>query len=56
MAYETREAMTPDRRAIPPKKKGQAAPPREDRVQKFRISPKKLSLKGKPEAMNQMNR
>lgn len=56
MAYETREAMIPDSRAIPPKKKGQRPPPRQDRLQKFTTSPKKFNLRGNPEAINQINR
>lgn len=56
MAYDTREAITPDKKAIPPKNRGQAVPPRQERLQKLRTSPKKLSLKGKPEAMNQIKR
>lgn len=56
MAYETKEAIIPDRRAIPPNSRGQRIPPREDKLQKFRTSPKKFNLKGNPEAMNQMKR
>jgi len=56
VAYETREAMIPDRRAILPKNKGHITPPRQDRAQKFTTSPKKLSLKGKPEATNHTRR
>jgi len=56
VAYEIREAMTPDSRAIPPKNKGQRAPPKQDRVQKFSTSPKKFNLKGNPEAINQIKR
>jgi len=48
--------MIPDSRAIPPKKKGHRTPPKQDRVQKFRTSPKKLSLNGNPEAINQTKR
>jgi len=42
--------------AILPKNRGQRAPPRQDRLQKFSTSPKKFNLKGKPEAINQINR
>jgi len=41
---------------MPPKNKGQRYPPKEDRLQKFRTSPKKFNLRGKPEAMNQIKR
>jgi len=56
VAYETKEAITPERRAIPPKNRGQRTPPKQARTQKLIASPKKLSLKGKPEAINQMKR
>jgi len=56
VAYEIREAMIPERRAIPLKNKGQRTPPRQDRVQKFSTSPKKFNLKGNPEAINQIKR
>lgn len=56
MAYEIREAIIPDSRAIPPKNKGQRLPPKQDRLQKFITSPKKFNLKGKPEAINQTKR
>jgi len=56
VAYETREAMIPDSRTIPPKNKGQRPPPRQDKLQKFTTSPKKFNLRGNPEAINQTNR
>jgi len=56
VAYDTREAIIPERRAIPPKNRGHRTPPRQDKLQKFSTSPKKFNLRGKPEAMNQIKR
>jgi len=41
---------------MPPKNKGQRAPPIQDKLQKFITSPKKFNLRGNPEAINQMKR